>query len=94
LVVICGQQNYKLNIKHVIAGVIEEGTRKGEVRGLISRNRVVHKIPRLLTSTETDMWVWVDREASIIKIFFAIFKIRFMFFGNDFHWRFYYADRQ
>jgi hypothetical protein len=28
------------------------------------------------------------------NIFFAIFKIRFMFPGNDFHSQFYYADRQ
>jgi hypothetical protein len=27
LVAICGQQNYTINTKHVIAGVIEEGTR-------------------------------------------------------------------
>jgi hypothetical protein len=26
--------------------------------------------------------------------FFIIFKICFMFPGNDLHWRFYYADRQ
>jgi hypothetical protein len=43
LVVICGQQNYKLNTKHDIAGVIEEGTREGEVSGSIPSNRVVHK---------------------------------------------------
>jgi hypothetical protein len=43
LVVICEQQNYKLDTKHVIAVVIEEGTREGEVRGLIPSNRVVHK---------------------------------------------------
>jgi hypothetical protein len=27
-------------------------------------------------------------------IFFTIFKICFMFSGNDLHWRFYYVDRQ
>jgi hypothetical protein len=43
LVVICGQQNYTLNIKHVIAGVIEEGTREAEVRDLIPSNCVVHE---------------------------------------------------
>jgi hypothetical protein len=46
LVVICGQQNYKLDTNNAIAGVIEEGTLKGEVRGSIPSNRVVHKIFR------------------------------------------------
>jgi hypothetical protein len=41
LVVICGQQNYKLDTKHAIGGVVEEGTREGEVRGSISSNHVV-----------------------------------------------------
>jgi hypothetical protein len=40
LVVICGQQNYTLDTKHAIAGVIEEGTREVEVRGSIPSNRV------------------------------------------------------
>jgi hypothetical protein len=48
MVVICGENNYKLDTRHVIDGVVREGTREGEVDGL---------------------------------------KI-------DFHWRFYYADRQ
>jgi hypothetical protein len=43
LVVICGQQNYKLDTKCVIGGVVEEGTREGEVRGSISSNHVVHE---------------------------------------------------
>jgi hypothetical protein len=43
LVVICGQQNYNLDTKHVIGGVVEEGTRKGEVEGLIPNNRVAHE---------------------------------------------------
>jgi hypothetical protein len=38
LVVIYGQQNYTLNTKHVIAGVIEEGTYEAEVRGLPNKN--------------------------------------------------------
>jgi hypothetical protein len=35
MVVICGQKNYKLDTKHVIGGVVVEGTREGEVDGLI-----------------------------------------------------------
>jgi hypothetical protein len=50
------------------------------------------KIPRPATSTETDRWVGGPR--GLPNNFFAIFKICFMFPGNDFHWRFYYADRQ
>jgi hypothetical protein len=46
LVVICGQQNYTLNTNHVIAGVIEEGMREAEVRGLIPSNCVVHEKSR------------------------------------------------
>jgi hypothetical protein len=35
LVVICGQQNYTLNTKHAITGVVEKGMREAEVRGSI-----------------------------------------------------------
>ena len=38
MVVICGQNNYKLDTKHVIDGVVVEGTREGEVEGLITNN--------------------------------------------------------
>jgi hypothetical protein len=31
LVVICGQQNYKLDTKHVIGRVVEEGTRGAHI---------------------------------------------------------------
>jgi hypothetical protein len=43
LVVICGQQNYTLNTKHDIAGVVEEGTCEAEVRGSIPSNYVMHE---------------------------------------------------
>ena len=43
LVVICGQQNYKLDTKHAIARVVEEGTREDEVTVSIRSNRVEHK---------------------------------------------------
>jgi hypothetical protein len=60
LVVICGQQNYKLDTKHAIAGVIEEGTHEGEVRGSISSNRVVHKkfCDLRLRLRRTGGWWW------------------------------------
>jgi hypothetical protein len=49
---------------------------------------------RLATSTEMGVG-WGGLKASPNKnSFFTIFKTRFMFSGNDFHWRFYYADRQ
>jgi hypothetical protein len=40
LVVICGQKNYKLDTKHVIGGVVVEGTRKGEVGGSVPNYHV------------------------------------------------------
>jgi hypothetical protein len=77
LVVICGQQKYKLDTKHVIVRVIEEGTHEGEVRGSISSNRVVHKKFRDLRLR----WIWtgggggvVGREASVIKFFLLFLK--------------------
>jgi hypothetical protein len=33
MVVICGENNYKLDTRHVIDGVVVEGTREGEVYG-------------------------------------------------------------
>jgi hypothetical protein len=41
LVVICGQKNYKLDIKHAIGGVLAEGMRDGEVGGSILKNRLM-----------------------------------------------------
>jgi hypothetical protein len=43
MVVICGQNNYKLDTKHVIDGVVVEGTHEGEVEGSITNNRVAHE---------------------------------------------------
>jgi hypothetical protein len=43
MVVICGQNNYKLDTKHAINGVVVEGTREGEVDGSITNNRVAHE---------------------------------------------------
>ena len=43
LVVICGQQNYQLDTKHAIDGVVAEGMREGEVRGLIPNNCVTRE---------------------------------------------------
>jgi chitodextrinase len=43
MVVICGQNKYKLDTKHVINGVVVEGTREGEVDGSITNNRVAHE---------------------------------------------------
>lgn len=38
MVVICGENNYKLDTSHVIDGVVVEGTREGEVYGSIPHN--------------------------------------------------------
>jgi hypothetical protein len=69
LVVICGQQNYKLDTKHDIAGVIEEGTHEGEVRSSISSNRIVHKKFRDLRLRLRQTGGVVGREASVINFF-------------------------
>ena len=43
MVVICGQNNYKLDIMHAINGVVVESTREGEVGGSIPNNRVARE---------------------------------------------------
>ena len=43
MVVICGENNYKLDTSHVIDGVVVEGTREGEVYGSITNNRVARE---------------------------------------------------
>ena len=43
MVVICGENNYKLDTRHVIDGVVGEGTREGEVDGSNSNNRVARE---------------------------------------------------
>jgi hypothetical protein len=43
MIVICGEDNYKLDTKHVIDGVVVEGTREGEVDGSITNNRIAHE---------------------------------------------------
>jgi hypothetical protein len=86
MVVICGQNNYKLDTKHVINGVVVEGTREGEVDGSITNNCVVREKCREAGG--------VAEGPPNKNNFFTIFKICFMFPGNDLHWRFYYVDRQ
>jgi hypothetical protein len=76
MVVICGENNYKLDTKHVIDGVVVEGTREGEVYGSITNNRVAREFCA----------------GGVVLIQINIFKICFMFPGNDLHWRFYYVD--
>jgi hypothetical protein len=92
MVVICGENNYKLDTSHVIDGVVVEGTREGEVYGSIPHNRVAREFCAKNAATcDFDG----DRRVVLIQInFFTIFKICFMFSGNDLHWRFYYVDRQ
>jgi hypothetical protein len=62
--------------------VVVEGTREGEVYGSITNNHVAREKCR------------AGGVVLIQIIFFTIFKICFMFPGNDLHWRFYYVDRQ
>jgi hypothetical protein len=46
MVVICGENNYKLDTSYVIDGVVVEGTREGEVYGSIPHNRVAREFCR------------------------------------------------
>ena len=43
MVVICGENNYKLDTRHVIDRVVGEGTREGEVAGSNTSNRVARE---------------------------------------------------
>jgi hypothetical protein len=40
MVVICGENNYKLDTSHIIDGVVVEGTRESEVYGSIPHMRL------------------------------------------------------
>jgi hypothetical protein len=79
MVVICGENNCKLDTNHVIDGVVVEVTREGEVDGSITNNRVAREKYRDL------------RRAGGVGLIKNNF---FMFHGTDLHWRFYYVDRQ
>ena len=54
MVVICGENNYKLYTRHVIDGVVVEGTREGEVYGSIPNNRVAREFCAKNAATCTD----------------------------------------
>jgi hypothetical protein len=88
MVVICGENNYKLGTKHVIDGVVVEDMREGEVDGSITNNRVAREFCAKIRRRRAGGVVLIQINC------FTIFKICFMFPGNDFHWRFYYVDRQ
>jgi hypothetical protein len=62
MVVICGQNNYKLDTKHVINGVVVEGTREGEVDCSITNNRAREKCRDFCAGG-----------GPLIKIFFLLF---------------------
>ena len=51
MVVICGENNYKLDTRHVIDAVVGEGTREGEVDGSITNNRVAREFCAKNTTT-------------------------------------------
>jgi hypothetical protein len=58
MVVICGENNYKLDTRHVIDEVVGEGMREGEVDGSNTINRVAREFcaKNVATSTETGGW--------------------------------------
>jgi hypothetical protein len=69
MVVICGQNNYKIDTMHAINGVVVEGTREGEVDGSITNNRVAAEFctKNAATSTET------GGVSPLLKLFFLLF---------------------
>jgi hypothetical protein len=89
MVVICGENNYKLDTRHVIDGVVGEGTCEGEVDGSNTNNRVAREFCAKNAATCTG---WGGLRPPNKNKFFNYFKN--MFPGNDLHWRFYYIDRQ
>jgi hypothetical protein len=64
MVVICGENNYKLDTSHVIDGVVVEGTREGEVYGSIPNNRVAREFCAKNAATCDLHWrfYYVDRQ--------------------------------
>jgi hypothetical protein len=50
MVVICGENNYILDTRHVIDGEVVEGTRESEVYGSITNNRVALEFCATCTS--------------------------------------------
>ena len=76
MVVICGQNNYKLDTMHAINGVVVESTREGEVDGSITNNRVAHEKCRDLRVVG-----WVLS----LNNFFVVLKNLFNVFKNNFY---------
>jgi hypothetical protein len=58
MIVIRGQNNYKRDSKYVIGGVVVNGTREGEVDGLILNNRVACEFcAKNVVTCDGDGWV-------------------------------------
>jgi hypothetical protein len=88
MVVICGENNYKLNTRHVIDGVVGEGKREGEVDGSNNNNRVAREFCAKNAATCANFTGGVG----LIKINFLTVLCFLETICT--HWRFYYADRQ
>jgi hypothetical protein len=58
MVVICEENNYKLDTRHVIDGVVGEGTREGEVDGSNTNNRVAREFCAKNAATGNDDFYW------------------------------------
>jgi hypothetical protein len=58
MVVICGQNNYKLDTMYAINGAVVKSTREGEIDGSITNNRIAREFyaKNAATSTETGGW--------------------------------------
>ena len=85
MVVICAQNNYKLDTRHVIDRVVVEGTREGEVYGSITNNCVAREFcAKNSTTCDFDGDGRVGWVLSLNK-FFVVLKNVFNVSKNSFY---------
>jgi hypothetical protein len=95
LVVICGQQNYKLDTKYVIGGVVEEGTREGEkCCDLRLRRRQAWDGWAETSPNKNNFLLFLKSISCFLEMIFTSGFITPTASEIDFHWRFYYTDRK
>ena len=83
MVVICGENNYKLDTRHVIDGVVGEGTREGEVDGSNTNNRVAREFCAKNAATCDLHWrFYVSWKRFALAVLLRRPPVKI-----DFHWR-------
>jgi hypothetical protein len=86
MVVICEQNNYKLDIMHAINGVVVESTRKGEVDCSITNNHVAREYYAKNAATcDFDGDGRVVGWVLSLNNFFVVLKNMFNIFKNNFY---------